>query len=87
MKKQVIAIKAAAVTGEPKVPGTTATPDEPGFLSANQLLQLVPISPGTLRNWMAKGAIPYIATPGRRVLFDWPSVRESLLRRQRGGLL
>ncbi len=66
---------------------TPATePEEQGFLSADQLLTRLPISRGTLRNWCADGSIPYIATPGRRILFDWPSVRAAMLRRQRGGV-
>jgi predicted site-specific integrase-resolvase len=49
------------------------------------LLKRVPISRGTLRNWMSNGSIPFIRAKGRRLLFDWPSVREALLRMQRGG--
>lgn len=56
------------------------------FLDVEQLLKRLPISRGTLRNWMANGSIPYIKAQGRRIIFDWPSVRESLLRRQRGGM-
>lgn len=54
-----------------------------GFLDADALLERLPISRGTLRNWMKKGSIPYIRTGGRRILFDWASVREALPRRQR----
>jgi hypothetical protein len=41
-----------------------------------------------LVNWanrMADGTIPFICAGGRRLLFDWPSVRDAMLRRQRGG--
>ena len=58
---------------------------EPVFLSATALLDRLPVSRRTLHNWMKDGTIPYIKTSGRRVLFDWPSVRAALLRKQRGG--
>jgi excisionase family DNA binding protein len=62
-----------------------AHPPPPGFLSAEQLLQRLPISRGTLRNWIKAGKLPVIRLTGRRLLFDWESVRTALLRRQRGG--
>jgi hypothetical protein len=64
---------------------TKLSADSEGFLDATALLKRVPISRGTLRNWMSNGSIPFIRAKGRRLLFDWPSVREALLRMQRGG--
>lgn len=43
-------------------------------------------SVGTIQNWRRSGKLPYIKTPGRLVLFDWPSVKVALLRMQRGGV-
>jgi len=54
-----------------------------GFISKEVLLQRLPISSGTLNNWMKNQKIPFVKIH-RRVLFDWPSVRQSLLHRQRG---
>jgi predicted site-specific integrase-resolvase len=70
----------------------SASPDAPkesvrnetGFLDEKQLLARLPISRRTLDNWKAKGLLPFIKT-GRRCLYDWPSVHDALLRRQRGG--
>jgi hypothetical protein len=53
-----------------------------GFLSTDDLLKRVPISRGTLNNRMKDGTIPFIKL-GHRVVFDWATVQESLLRRQR----
>jgi len=61
------------------------TGEAEGFLSRAELLRRLPISDATLANWMRDGSIPFIKT-GRRVLFDWASVRGSLLKKQRGGI-
>jgi predicted site-specific integrase-resolvase len=57
-----------------------------GFLSANELLDRLPISRGTLGNYIKAGKIPVIKM-NHRLLFSWPNVREALLRQQRGGAL
>ena len=80
MNGEQLAQKPDASTGEPKL-----LAEQSGFLDAAALLERLPISRGTLRNWMANGSIPYIKSGGRRILFDWPSVRDAMLRRQRGG--
>jgi hypothetical protein len=64
-------------------PNQTAS-SETGFIDEKQLLARLPISRGTLGNWKAKGILPYIKI-GRRCLYDWASVQDALLRRQRGG--
>jgi hypothetical protein len=63
---------------------STDTGSAAGFLTVDQLLQRVPISRRTLSAHRAKGRIPWINLGGR-VLFDWESVRNALLRQQRGG--
>ena len=84
MKKQLVAIPESA-TGNQMVAATA--PTEPtGFIDTTAFLKLVPVSRATLGNWMRDGKIPYIKNGGRRVLFDWPTVREALLRKQRGGV-
>jgi len=63
----------------------TAPPHDGGFLSESQILPRLGVSRRTLGNWRSKGVIPYIRPPGsRRILFDWESVRNALLRRQIG---
>lgn len=54
-----------------------------GFLTVNQLLERLPISRRTLAKHRMAGKIPSIQL-GDRVLFDWATVREALLRQQRG---
>jgi hypothetical protein len=54
------------------------------FINEHELLGRVPISRRTLYTWRDKGTIPYIKG-ARRVIYFWPSVRESLLRLQKGG--
>jgi hypothetical protein len=56
-----------------------------GFIDTLELARrLNGVSPGTISNWWKAGKIPWIKTPGRLVLFDWESVKQSLLRTQRG---
>jgi hypothetical protein len=63
----------------------TNSPAPPaGFKTEGEILQLVPVCRRTLSNWKAKGVIPHLKI-GRRVLYDWDSVRAALLRQQRGG--
>ncbi len=48
------------------------------------MLQNLPVSRGTLFAWRKSGKIPHIRLKGR-VLYHLPSVREALLRLQKGG--
>ena len=93
--RNAIKPKSDTATGDTKLAATAtveredllkAPPDHPlaGLLDKTGLLKLVPWSSGTLSNRMKSGDIPYIKI-GARVMFDWPSVKQSLLRRQRGG--
>jgi hypothetical protein len=54
-----------------------------GFISEGELLKRLPVCRRTLGNWKERGLIPYIRL-GRRVIYDWDSVRDSLLRQQQG---
>ena len=53
-------------------------------MDEKRLLARLPISRRTLGNWKAKGILPYVKI-GRRCLYDWASVKNALMRRQRGG--
>jgi len=56
------------------------------FLTLRQLCERLPLSERTIRGLIKKGHLPVIILPhSRRLLFDFESVRNSLLRRQRGG--
>jgi predicted site-specific integrase-resolvase len=59
----------------------SATADE-GFLSADELLKRLPISRGTLHNYIKAGKIPCVKL-NHRLMFFWPNVRDALLRQQR----
>jgi len=61
------------------------TSEPVGFIDTDELLRRLPVSRGTIRNWRKSGRLPYICLAGRRVLFDWESCRQALLRNQRGG--
>jgi len=56
------------------------TPDD-GFISADELLKRLPISRGTLHNYIKAGKIPVVKL-NHRLIFFWPNVRDSLLRQQ-----
>ena len=63
-------------------------PGEPeGFIDTKELSRRLGCSTGTIQNWRRSGRLPYIKTPGRLVIFDWPSVKAAILRMQRGGAL
>jgi predicted site-specific integrase-resolvase len=65
----------------------TAPPVESGFLNESQILPRLGVSRRTLATWRCKGVIPYIRPPGgRRILFDWDSVKAALMRQQQGQL-
>ena len=55
------------------------------FVNEQTLLKtVVPVCRRTIKAWRDEGYIPFVAI-GRRILYDPHSVREALLRRQRGG--
>ena len=61
-------------------------PGEPvEFIDTNELLRRLPVSRGTIRNWCRSGKIPFIKTPGRRILFCWENVANALRRMECGG--
>lgn len=49
------------------------------------LLKEIPVCRKTLKAWRDLGKIPYIKI-GKRVLYHLPSVREALIRMQRGAI-
>ena len=62
-------------------------PREPGgFIDTDELLRRIPVSRGTIRNWCRSEKIPFIKTPGRRILFCWENVANALRRMERGGI-
>ena len=64
-----------------------ASATQSGFLGFKTLCELVPLSERTLRKAVKKGQIPHIRLPGaRRLLFDWETTRQAILRFQRGGV-
>ena len=55
------------------------------FLTLQQLRERLPLSERTIRGLIKKGLLPVISLPkSRRLLFDWETVRNALLRHQRG---
>ena len=58
-------------------------PDAEGFINEATALTRVPVSRRTWYGWRQKG-LPYIRI-GKRIVYDWASVRSWLLRQQRGG--
>jgi len=78
-----VALVDARGNGTSSEPQPTAS-SETGFIDEKRLLSRLPVSRRTLGNWKAKGFLPYIKI-GRRCLYDWASVHDALLRRQRGG--
>ena len=73
-----------ATLAEPSGPGPQLEPE--GFIDTEELSRRLNCSVGTIQNWRRSGKLPYIKTPGRLVIFDWPSVKVALLRMQRGGV-
>jgi hypothetical protein len=63
----------------------TAPPGEGEFIDERELLRRIPVSRRTLFSWREKQKIPFVNLGTRRILFHWDSVREALLRQQRGG--
>lgn len=66
----------------PTAPPSTS---DAGFIDQQELLRRVPVSRRTMFNWRTSGKIPFVSLGTRRILFHWDSVREALLRQQRGG--
>ena len=91
MKTQTVATKPDADT---VVEAEVIAEDQPqplpseraGFIDIDELLRRLPVSRGTIRNWCRSEKIPYIKTPGRRVLFCWENVANALRRMERGGV-
>lgn len=54
------------------------------FIDEPEGLRRVPVSRRTWFEWREKKGLPYIRV-GKRIVYDWDSVRQWLLRRQRGG--
>jgi hypothetical protein len=61
-----------------------ANADE-NLITEAELLGRIPVSRPTLKKKRDDGTLPYIAF-GKRILYDWPTVRQSLLIQQRGGI-
>jgi hypothetical protein len=57
---------------------------EAEFLTEKQLLEKIPTSRRTLFDWRATGKIPFIRLGGQKVIYHWESVRQALLRAQKG---
>lgn len=53
------------------------------FIDESEALKRVPVSRRTWFNWRERKGLPVIKV-GKRVLYDWDSVRAWLLRQQRG---
>jgi hypothetical protein len=60
----------------------TAPSDEVGFITEDELVERLKISRGTAINHRKNGLLPFVKL-GHAVRYHWPSVQESLLRRQR----
>ena len=57
------------------------------LLSFKQLCARLPLGERNLREQIKRNRIPHIRLPGgRRLLFDWQTVHQALLRYQRGGV-
>jgi hypothetical protein len=76
-----VAETAGATNTEP-AGGTLTRREYIGLLTVPEILPLLKISRRTLNSRVADGTLPSIKL-GKRLLFDWPTVRQSLLRRQR----
>ena len=79
MQKQIVAMPAESIGAAPQ-----SAPE--GFIDTGELSRRLNCSAGTIQNWRRSGKLPYIKTPGRLILFDWTSVKTTLLRMQRGGV-
>jgi hypothetical protein len=82
---------AAAGTSTTTEPATVVQPayadrpaEEAGFINEKEALRRVPVSRRTWYCWREEKGLPFIKLGGR-VLYDWASVRQWLLRQQRAG--
>jgi hypothetical protein len=80
IEKQAETVQAGA-TGE-SAEKSLARREYIGLLTVPEILPLLKISRRTLNSRIADGSVPAIKL-GKRLLFDWDSVRQSLIRRQR----
>ena len=78
MKKPIPLPTAAA--GVAQLPSETV-----GIVNEALLLREIPVCRRTLKSWRDSGKLPHIKI-GKRVLYHLPTVREALMRMQRGGL-
>jgi DNA-binding GntR family transcriptional regulator len=60
--------------------GAGSQPEAEGFINNATILQRIPVSLGTIRNWRNSGKLPFVKLLGRRVLYHWPTVQQALLR-------
>jgi len=68
-------------------PTQTGPPAETdNFINERTFLERVPICRRTAKNYRDKGLLP-AAQIGGRILYHWPTVRDALLRLQKGGAL
>jgi hypothetical protein len=64
----------------------TVTANQSDIADTNTIAKLIGVSPQTIGNYRAQGLVPFIKI-GKSVRFHVPSVMESLVRRQRGGIV
>ncbi len=60
-------------------------PVDNGFIDRAELARRLKVSIGTIHNHCKNGRLAYIKL-GHRVLFDWETTRQQLLRQARGGV-
>jgi excisionase family DNA binding protein len=53
-----------------------------GLIDTRELGRRLRVSKGTVENWRKQGLLPFIQL-GRSIRFDWPTVHEALMRKQR----
>lgn len=78
------------MNGMQNVPTPAVTNADPAnsraaFITLQEMTERLPMTEQTIRKKCKKGLLPFIKLPGsRRLLFDWETVRNTLLRHQRG---
>jgi len=55
------------------------------FINESECLRWVPVSRRTWFDWREKKKLPFIRVGKKRIIYNWNSVREWLLRQERGG--
>jgi hypothetical protein len=63
---------------------STRAVEESDFIDEKEALRRIPVSRRTWYCWREERGLPYIRVGGR-VLYDWASVRQWMLRQQRAG--